>query len=503
MSKNTLNLAIALAGIATACQTGQKEKIKENDNTSDKPNIVLIVSDDHGRGDAGCYGNKAIKTPNIDYLATEGIKFNNAYCTSASCSASRSVILTGMYNHATGQYGHTHQYHHFSAYDNVKSLPVFLEEQAGYKTARIGKYHVAPESVFRFQTILEANSRNAVAMADSCRSFINNNTNNPFFLYFCTSDPHRGGGRVEDNPLKPDRFGNKDEGYPGVETVTFSPDEVDVPDFLPDNAACRAELAQYYQSVARFDQGLGKLFNYLKDAKIWDNTVVIYISDNGIAFQGSKTNTYEPAINLPCIIKNVRSANKNKTSDAYINYTDLTPTLLDFAGVLKKCQSLLKKQAEDAEKAWTSHPVNGHFHGKSFKKVLETLDAGDRHETYASHTFHEITMYYPMRVAITGQYKLIWNIAWQLPYPHASYLWQSATWQSVLHSENQQYGQKTVESLTHRPQFELYDLQKDPGEIKNLADDPRYADVLKKMKTKLKHFQQKTNDPWFLKWEYE
>ncbi|MCK4753057.1 MAG: sulfatase-like hydrolase/transferase, partial [Planctomycetes bacterium] len=110
-------------------------------NNGKKPNIVLYVSDDHGLDALGCYGNPIIKTPNMDSLAAEGVRFTNAFCTSASCSASRSVILSGMYNHANGQYGHQHGYHHFVSFDKVKSLPVLLSE-AGYRTARAGKLHV-------------------------------------------------------------------------------------------------------------------------------------------------------------------------------------------------------------------------------------------------------------------------------------------------------------------------------------------------------------------------
>ena len=99
-----------------------------------RPNIILIVADDHGRGDLGCYGNPVIKTPNIDRLAAEGVRFTNAFCTTASCSASRSVILSGLYNHYNGQYGHQHAYHHFISFDYVRSLPVLLS-QGGYRTA--------------------------------------------------------------------------------------------------------------------------------------------------------------------------------------------------------------------------------------------------------------------------------------------------------------------------------------------------------------------------------
>lgn len=135
------------------------------DAQSKRPNIILIVADDHGRGDLGCYGNPVVKTSNLDKLASEGVRFTNAFCTTASCSASRSVILSGLYNHFNGQYGHQHDYHHFSSFNTVRSLPVLLSH-GGYRTIRIGKYHVAPEEVYQFDATLRGNERNAVQMAD-------------------------------------------------------------------------------------------------------------------------------------------------------------------------------------------------------------------------------------------------------------------------------------------------------------------------------------------------
>ncbi|MDI6450952.1 sulfatase family protein [Anaerobaca lacustris] len=448
---------------------------------SKRPNVVVIVSDDHGRGDLGCYGNPVVQTPHLDALAAEGVRFTNAFCTTASCSASRSVILSGLYNHYNGQYGHEHSYHHFRSFDHVRSLPVLLT-QAGYRTARIGKYHVAPEEVYRFDVALPGGSRSPVRMADNCKAFVASGDAKPFFLYFCMSDPHRGGGKAADLPHEPDRFGNRDQGYPGVKEVTYDPEEIVVPDYLPDIPECRAELAQYYQSVSRVDQGVGRLIEVLKQAGQYDNTIVIYISDNGIAFAGAKTTLYEPGMNLPCIVRTPWQKNKGIACDALVNYADLTPTILDFAGAT---------------------PGDYEFHGRSFQPVLERRHADGWDTTYASHTFHEITMYYPMRVVRERRFKLIWNIAHGLEYPFASDLLESATWQGNLKRGNTRYGRRTIDAYLHRPRFELYDLQNDPHEVVNLADDPDHQARLNEMKARLKAFQEQTKDPWILKWEYE
>lgn len=473
----------------------------QNRGSSELPNIVLIVADDHGQGDLGCYGNAAVKTPNLDALASEGIRFKRAHCTTASCSASRSVILTGLYNHANGHFGHQHHFHHFSAFDHVYSLPVFLEELAGYHTGRIGKYHVAPEKVFHFQEVMNANSRNPVAMADSCLGFLQDNKDHPFFLYFCTSDPHRSQA-INETPLAPDAFGNTPGGHDGVEETLFSTEEVKIPPYLPESMACREELAQYYQSVARVDYGVGKLFSHLKETGVWDNTLIIYISDNGIAFAGAKTTLYQPGINLPCLIKNPGGENAGAVSDALINWADLTPTILDRVGVLDKANAMMHERVEDPVLNW-NNTANASLQGKSFKSVLDDPLAPGFDETYASHTFHEITMYYPMKSIIERKFKLIWNIAWQLPYPHASDLWASSTWQVALKSGSGMYAGRSLENFTNRAEFELYDLENDPYETRNLAGTPAYQKELELLKKKLYEFQERTNDPWIVKWEHQ
>jgi N-sulfoglucosamine sulfohydrolase len=169
------------------------------DSAASRPNIVLFVADDHGQ-DAGCYGNAVIKTPHLDALAKEGTLYRNAFCTTASCSPSRSVILTGLHSHLNGQYGLAHASHHQSSFSSLQTLPVILGNN-GYRTARIGKFHVAPNDTYPFQQILPSagGNRNAVRMADNCKAFVGEKSA-PFFLYFCTSDPHRSAGVMRAKP---------------------------------------------------------------------------------------------------------------------------------------------------------------------------------------------------------------------------------------------------------------------------------------------------------------
>jgi N-sulfoglucosamine sulfohydrolase len=167
-----------------------------------------------------------------------------------------------------------------------------------------------------------------------------------------------------------------------------------------------------------------------------------------------------------------------------VSWVDIAPTVLEFTG---------------------ARPARaGRLHGRSFLPILNEATPDGWDEVYASHTFHEVTMYYPMRVVRSGRHKLIWNIAHPLPAPLASDLFNSATWQdSLQRGDDFLYGKRTIKQLTHRPQFELYDLEADPDEIHNLAGDPAHHETLVKLQQKLRDFQKRTNDPWLLKWNRE
>lgn len=482
-------------------------------------NIIFIIADDLSPT-LGCYGDKAAASPQVDALAKDGTVFLNAFATTASCSASRSVVMSGLHNHKNGQYGHAHHYHKFMSYPDVVSLALpRVLANAGYRTGQAGKYHVAPEEVFQFETYLKGNDRNAVELAEKCRAFITDKKDSrPFFLYFATSDPHRGGGEDKTSPLKhaPDLFGNKPNkgSFPGVKEVFFDSAKVPVPNFLPDTPECRAELAQYYQSSARVDQGVGRLVEILKAEGLFDKTLIVFTSDHGMAFPGAKTNVYEPALKVPFVVRNPYEPKRGVVSKTLISHVDITPSLLDFAGGLDAKTNGPSKLV-DADAYWKERGLyqqdnrNGankfvNYHGKSWVSVLGQEDAALRESIFASHTFHEIQMYYPMRVVRDRKYKLIWNIAHPLPFPFASDLWDASTWQAQLEKgKDAPYGRKTVGQYIQRPAFELFDIEKDPDESKNLADSPDHADDLKNYKAKLKALQKELSDPWVMKWDYE
>jgi N-sulfoglucosamine sulfohydrolase len=500
-------IVFALAGLAAGIAAGAEK------------NVIFFITDDESPT-LGCYGDPVAVTPAIDAIARDGLIFRNAFATTASCSASRSVVMSGLHNHRNGQFGHQHHYHKFASFHDVVrlSLPRVMS-RAGYRTGQIGKYHVAPEVVYHFDTYLNGNGRNAVAMAEASRDFLTDKKDDrPFFLYFATSDPHRGGGTDQDSKrqLKPDLFGNKphDQAYPGVKEVFYDPAKVTIPPFLPDTPDTREELAQYYQSCSRVDQGVARLVQILKAADLYDKTLIVFTSDHGMAFSGGKTTVYEGGLRVPMVVRDPYQSKRGVESHAMISHIDITPTLLDFAGGLDPASNA-PKDPIDPDKFWKERGEaqkenrDGNkkfnaYHGKSWLHCLAN-PSDPHHETiFASHTFHEIQMYYPMRVVRDSKYKLIWNIAYPLPYPFASDLWAASSWQAQwAKGKDAPYGNMTVGQYVQRPQFELFDIAADPNETTNLADSEGHRDILEKYKSKLKAMQKEMDDPWIMKWDYE
>jgi N-sulfoglucosamine sulfohydrolase len=434
-------------------------------------NVVVIIADDMGRT-TGCYGDRNAQTPNIDAFAASGTRFENAFCTTASCSPSRSVILSGLYNHANGQYGLAHAEHHFQSHAWVQGLPVLLKT-AGYRTCLIGKFHVLPEANYEFEFKADQKTqgaRNSVQMADNAAKFIGEADARPFFIYYASTDPHRA------------KQGYANEAkYPGVTPVKIDPASIQVPPFLPDEPETRQDLAEYYMSVARLDQGVGRLLQALKETGHDQDTLVIFMSDNGIPFPGAKTGQYEPGVRLPLICR-VPGQKPGLVSTAMVTWADITPTILDFTGATGPKYAL---------------------HGESFLKGMTDPAWTARDSVFLSHTFHEVTMYYPMRTLRSAKHKYILNLASGLPFPFASDLYGSPTWQGFLKRDASNYGNRSRAALLQRPRVELYDLENDPHELVNLAEQSAHAATVAKLHEELKQHQKRTQDPWILKHDRE
>src|SRR5262249_42201870 len=195
----------------------------------------------------------------------------------------------------------------------------------------------------------------------------------------------------------------------------------------------------------------------------------------GIPFPGAKTTLYDSGIHLPLIIRDPGQKKTGLVNRALVSWTDILPTILDWAGLKPPAQlpgrSLLPILADENPKGWD--------------------------EVYASHIFHEVTMYYPQRMCRTRQYKYIRNLAHQLTYPMASDLYHSLTWQGILKRGGKgMLGKRSVAQFLHRPAEELYDVEKDPTETRNLAGDAAHAETLAALRKKVRDWQEKTKDPW-------
>ena len=372
-------------------------------------NVLLLVADDLGR-QLGCYGAKNPKTPNLDQLAAEGTMFTKAFASTASCSASRSTIYTGMHTHQNGQYGLANGRFHFSCFDDVDSAPAILNRH-GYLTGIIGKVHVGPNNVFPWEVREEHDTRDVSWVADRAYALFEKSKaeNRPFFLTVGYIDPHR--------DLTRSGFGNEDKFDERVKRNPYTAEDVEVPHFLPDLPGVRREFANYYESINRLDQGIGMMLAGLEKSGLKDDTLVIFLSDNGPPFINSKTTLYDAGVNLPFIVR-VPGATESVVNPNMVSYVDVLPTILEYIG-----------------QAYENNQPSPRL-GRSFLPILSITDEiPEWGQVFGSHTFHEITNYWPTRYIRTRRYKYHRNIAWRLDFPFAADVYGSLTWEDVRDAE--------------------------------------------------------------------
>jgi N-sulfoglucosamine sulfohydrolase len=422
-------------------------------------NVLLVISDDQGL-DLGAYGNEVVRTPHIDQLAARGTLFTHAFATVSSCSPSRSVLLTGLYSHANGVYGLAHDVHNQHLLPWVRTLPHLLKA-AGYRTGLVGKKHIVPDSSFPFDSELapeQPGNRDVAFMAAEAGRFMATDVKRPFFLVVGYSDPHRA----------PQNFGNQRD-WPGVPRQRYEASQVIVPAHLPDVSEVRQDLAHYYESLSRLDSGIGLLLEALRTAGRDGDTLVIYVSDNGRPFPRAKTTLYDDGIRLPLVIAVPGAKNRGVRSEAMVSWIDIAPTILD----------------------WTkaSGPKEYGLPGRSLLPILGETTPQGWERIFASHGFHEIPQYYPMRALRTREHKYIVNLAHLLPFPIAGDVASSPSWKAFERTP-------ALRAYLQRPREELYDLVKDPQEVRNLAAAAEYREVLDRMRAELEAWRKRTRDPW-------
>jgi N-sulfoglucosamine sulfohydrolase len=432
-------------------------------------NVLLLIADDLGL-DLNCYGNQVIKMPHLDGLAKRGVRFARAYATVASCSPSRSTIFTGLHTHQNGMYGLAHPPHSQTSHNWVMSLPRLLR-QGGYFTGIIGKVHVTPASVYNFEKeLVKGAGRNNAMIAKYARHFLAEAGKRPFFLTVGFIDPHRAGVGYDN-----EKFANDDG------EVRYDPAKVIVPPHLPDTAEVRRDLAEYYQSASRMDRGVGMVLKALEESGQLDNTLIIFLSDNGIPFPGAKTNLYAAGVHLPLLVAGP-GVPAGRVNNGLASWVDVAPTVLEWCGGKGPSYKLP---------------------GKSLLPILNDDNPKDRDVVFGSHQMHEITMYYPMRSITTRTHKLIVNLDNAKDFPLPSDLWASPSWQGIRSRGAKMMGKRAVADFLRRPKEELFDLTKDPHELRNLAADPAHASVLAELRQRLRQWQDETNDPWTILYREE
>jgi N-sulfoglucosamine sulfohydrolase len=420
-----LGLAAAAPGLAQQPSAGP-------------PNLLFLFSDDHTWNDLGCYGNSAVQTPNLDRMASEGMRFNHCYVSSPQCSPNRSSIFTGCAPHTTS----TSRLHT----PMPPWEPTFLEplKERGYFTGAFRKVHQGPEFDKRWD--FYGGNAPFEKFFDAAPS------GRPFFLHSGFTDPHR--------PYKPGAF-----------SPPHDPAKVIVPPYLPDLPEVRQDIAHYYDFIARMDAECGHIFRILKERGLDQNTLTIFTGDNGMPFPRAKGSCYDPGIRVPMIARWPGQIAPGAVRDELISHVDLPSTWLEAASL----------------------PIPAKMQGKSFLNLLQGRSYQPRTEIFAERNWHN--NFDPQRAIRTDRYKLILNAAPHFPYRPAWDLRDSPTWQAILG----QVGRRATPEIARlmaptRAAAEFYDLRDDPNEFNNLIESPAQADMMTDLRTRLGWWMRQTYD---------
>lgn len=435
------------------------------------PNILLIVSEDNGP-ELGCYGDPYAKTPHLNLLAAQGVRFDRAFVTQAGCSQSRASFLTGLYPHQHGQIGLATW--GFRMYrEDTPNLPRSLKG-AGYRTGIIGKLHINPESAFPFDfheiTGANFNRKKLGDYAKLAENFINAGAQ-PFFLSVNFPDAHDPWLRQVDGLPKTPQTGKDVKAMP---YIGLDPPEM------------REMVADYYNSLARLDSCVGDLLAALKKSGKADNTLVIYLGDHGADLLRGKRTCYEGGLRIPLIL-HWPGQTTPQVRQELVSTIDLMPTLLAATG---------------------TPPVAG-LPGRDLRPLLTSAPAEWRTHLFAEfHTHAAAANFYPQRSVRTDRFKLIENLLPGEVNPGYADTFRKLEADAIERGNADFKGGLTAAVAAAKPEvraayavmekparYELYDLQADPFEFHNLAASPEYATTLGELKQQLATWRTETRDP--------
>ena len=492
-----------------------------------RPNFLFIVTDDQSWIHNSYAGYPAVKTPNFDRIANEGVYFRHAYASAPTCTASRSAILAGQHFWRLGSAAQLWG-------EFPRSLVNYQQILArnGYKIGYTGKGWGPGKSWGAGEAAVEnenpvgmgfniaaqpANEANLTPfdMTESLKRFLADRTpGQPFSFWLSPTEPHR--------PYRTNI--GKDSGEVAM-------NKIELPSFLPDNDIVRSDLADYLYEIQWFDKELGRILQLLADLGVLENTVIVYTSDNGMPFARSKSNNYEYGTHVPLAVRWGEQIKKHQDINDYISLTDIAPTFLELAGIA----------------------IPAEMTGKSFQQQLTTPKAGwwdrllgrsvwideQRNTVFSGFERHigdarQENRGYPSRAVHTENYLYIRNFTpdrWPAGRPPLlADIDDGSPSKNELIEERQKYKRHiqkqtgvtpSLEDLftlhkdanatidlsaepsyalvlaaAKRPGEELYDIQKDPGQLYNLAADPAYDDIKKQLATQLSDELKRTDDPW-------
>ena len=407
------------------------------DRAAERPNFLVILADDATWTDFGFTGSPDAHTPHLDRLAARSLRFDRMYSPASCCSPTRNALYTGLGPVRSGAYPN-----HTRVKAGTRSLFTYLKG-AGYRVALQGKQHIGPPASYPYEYLGDVP---AGAPAATEKFLDSVPEDQPWLLVYASHEPH-----------VPWTRGDRSR---------FDADELTVPPTMVDTPETRAALLQYHAEISALDAEVGTLLDVVERAGETENTVVIFLSEQGSQIPGGgKWTCWEVGVRAATLIRWPGRIEPG-TTDALASYLDVTPTLLDLAGI---DPTAVETGAPDAL-------GNDGFDGRSLLPVL-LGDATEHHDVaFSEHTnvgINGFTAPFPIRSAAGPRYKYIRNLApgneFRIGGTRNSTAFQS--WRALAASGDARAA-ALVERIRRRPAEELYDLRTDPYELTNLADDP-------------------------------
>ena len=410
--------------------------------------MVFIIADDVSWDDFGCYGNRDVKTPNIDQLASQGIRFTNFFLTASSCSPSRNSIITGCYPHNTG----AAELHTEPPLDMV-SFPEVLKQQ-GYYTAQSGKFHMGKYARRGFDLVNDGENIGDGGEEMWIETLRKRPVEKPFMMWFAALDAHREWG--------PNSFSG-----------THDPAKLTPPFYLVDSEETKIDLANYYDEIARFDHYVGLVVAELKKQKVLENTIIIVMADNGRAFPHSKTRVNDRGMKTPFIAFWPDGiGTKPRVCASLVSAIDIAPTLLELA----------------------SANVPETIQGVSFRALLKNPEKSFRNYVFAEHNWHDYEAH--ERMVRTKEYSYILNSRPKLTNLGPADAVGSPSFKDLAtgYEKGNLSDEQAEIFLQPRPTEELYQNSSDPNQFKNLAVHPEFQNKLVELRQVLKNWMAETAD---------